>query len=818
MEIIRTFRTLALMIGLIAVSISAKGTKYYSIVTGTGNWNSNSTWSNTSGGPAATSCPVAGDDVTIEGGHNVIVTANAACASLTFTTASATTLTISFTFTLNVSGAITIPRSGSGSNILAVGAGKLTAGSIAFTSGGGGVRHQITISTGTVTVTGDVTQVNSTGSATFAFSGAGTLILGGAFLTKSTGTLTLSAGCTVIYNASGNQTVGNFIYNNLTLSGSGVNNTKITTGVTVNEVLSMERTATASVAPTYGSNATLQYNTSIARSPGVEWINPFVASGGVVIDSIGIITLNGAETLNATAPLTIKSGAKLSLSSNTLTLNGNLNNNGTFDGSSGLLRIGTSNVNLGAFLVGTGTVEYFLNGAQSCCPYTYNNLTLSGSGLKTTTGVTVNGILSMEGNATAIASTAPTFGSNATLQYNTTYALTSGAEWPSTFSGSGGVIIKNSGAITMNAAKVLDINVPLTVNSGSTLNTVNNQLTFGGNFINNGTFNAGSSPVIITNTASSQSIAGFTTTGIVSMTKSSGTATFTGNVNGNGLTINGSGGTLNLGTSLTHTFTGNWTSTAGTLDGGSSKLRIGGSVSGSGGTFTASTGTVEWYASALQTCAGVTYNNLTLSGSGSKTTTGVTVNGILSMEGTATASAAPTYGTSATLQYNTSTARNAGPEWTSTFSATGGVIIINSGAITMNAAKVLDINVPLTVNSGSTLKTGNYQLTFGGDFINNGTFNAGTSSVIITNTASSQSIAGFTTTGSVSMTKTGGTATFTGNVNGNGLILNGSGGTLNLGTSLTHTFTGNWTSTAGTLDGGSSKLRIGGSVSGSGGT
>jgi hypothetical protein len=45
--------------------------------------------------------------------------------------------------------------------------GNLNAGSIAFTNGGAAsaARHQITISTGTVTVSGNLTQTGSTGSA-----------------------------------------------------------------------------------------------------------------------------------------------------------------------------------------------------------------------------------------------------------------------------------------------------------------------------------------------------------------------------------------------------------------------------------------------------------------------------------------------------------------------------------------------------------------------------------------------------------------------------------------------------------------------------
>ncbi|MDO8442979.1 MAG: hypothetical protein Q7S81_01850, partial [bacterium] len=82
----------------------------------------------------------------------------------------------------------------------------------------------------------------------------------------------------------------------------------------------------------------------------------------------------------------------------------------------------------------------------------------------------------------------------------------------------------------------------------------------------------------------------------------------------------------------------------------------------------------------------VAYNNLTLAGSGNKTTTGVSLDGIFSMEGTATASAVPTYGSLAGLQYNTATARTASIEWVTPFAATGGVTIANTGTITLDAA------------------------------------------------------------------------------------------------------------------------------------
>ena len=207
-----------------------------------------------------------------------------------------------------------------------------------------------------------------------------------------------------------------------------------------------------------------------------------------------------------------------------------------------------------------------------------------------------------------------------------------------------------------------------------------------------------------------------------------------------------------------------------------------------GGTLTTVAGsTVEYNGAGDQTVKAAIYTgNLTLSGSGIKTLAGVTVNGILSMEGTATASAAPTFGAAATLQYNTATPRTAGAEWITPFAATGGVIIANTGEITLNGAKVFNASVPLTINNGAVLNTdadNSYGLTFGGDFVNNGAFAANASPVTISGTMASQSIAGFITAGTVTITKTSGTATLSGVLNTGPFTLNGNGGTLNTGNS-----------------------------------
>ena len=265
--------------------------------------------------------------------------------------------------------------------------------------------------------------------------------------------------------------------------------------------------------------------------------------------------------------------------------------------------------------------------------------------------------------------------------------------------------------------------------SGSGTAGASGALTIQGNLTNTGggTLNFGANNVILSGTTAANNIAGFTTTGTVSMTKTSGTATFTGNVNGGGFAINGTGGTLNLGAALTHTLTGAWTRTAGTLIGGSSVLKLGGSVSGSGGTFTPSIGTVEWNGAGAQTLAALSYFNLTLSNSGAKTITGSTVNGTLSLQGTATAAGtSPTFGGSSTLAFAGSSAQ------TSTnveFPSSGGPVnltINNGSGVTLHAART--INGVVTFTSGILNTTATNLLTF-----NNGATTPGSSNTSFVN-------------------------------------------------------------------------------------
>ncbi|MBS1680932.1 MAG: hypothetical protein JST48_04405 [Bacteroidetes bacterium] len=211
-----------------------------------GNWDNSGSWSTVTygGGTNAGTFPQAGDIASIGGNFNIIVNVNSACAFITFqgATGNTNTLTMNSGIQLDVSNSITIPRANNGdSNTLAVGAGILNAGSLLFTSGGGAsTRHRLTISTGTVTISGDVTESGSTGSATITFTGAGQLLLGGAFLNSSNGTLTASTG-TVTYNGTVAQTIGDFTYYNLTLNNSSgsIPQLTLTANTTVTNTLTM---------------------------------------------------------------------------------------------------------------------------------------------------------------------------------------------------------------------------------------------------------------------------------------------------------------------------------------------------------------------------------------------------------------------------------------------------------------------------------------------------------------------------------------------------------------------------------------------------
>ncbi len=166
---------------------------------------------------------------------------------------------------------------------------------------------------------------------------------------------------------------------------------------------------------------------------------------GIFYQESGIVTIDGQiVTINPNAGNTSTFSMASGIQSGTLFLNGRPSPfilSGT----------GTNSINLN----GTASlVNYCYAGPQTILATGYNNLTLSGSGVKTLSGVTVNGILSMEGTATA-GGTTPVYNPLSTLQYKGSAAQVSGIEFPATFSGSGGIIIDNGAGLTLNSNRTI---------------------------------------------------------------------------------------------------------------------------------------------------------------------------------------------------------------------------------------------------------------------------------------------------------------------------------------------------------------------------
>jgi gliding motility-associated-like protein len=366
-------------------------------------------------------------------------------------------------------------------------------------------------------------------------------------------------------------------------------------------------------------------------------IQPVITAGAIcnnivlsnsVLSGVTSLTVNGLGSLTVSSIEMVGVGSSsLRIGTGKVIVKGNVTMNGsavqndvTFSGA-GNLTIGGAMTG-GKLNAGTGLVNYnAITATQSVGAYTYNDLTLSGKGVKmiSATGTVVSDILSMEGTATV--SSPPSYDKGATLQYNSTEPHIVGPEWIQPYNCEGGIIIANTGVVTItDVDKYIGDGIPLTISAGAKLSiSGGSSFYLGGNLINDGVL-VSDGFVYINGEDETQNIDSFTAKGIV-MSKNAGTATFTQNMISGQLIINGLG-TLSLGNgsrSLTHAFT-DWVRTQGTLNGGTSVLRFSGNVIGNGGDFTAGTGTVDFNGGAQNLGTGsITYNNLTLSVVGTKT-------------------------------------------------------------------------------------------------------------------------------------------------------------------------------------------------------
>lgn len=328
--------------------------------------------------------------------------------------------------------------------------------------------------------------------------------------------------------------------------------------------------------------------------------------------------VTGSLALNSTNVNTRDS--YVNITSGTVTVIGNITMNNTnlrtyicFSGD-GTLQVGgtisgggiTSDINGSATAPTSGTVNYNNAGAQTAGTYVYYNLTLSGSGNKTTTGITVNNMLSMEGDGTVTASVVPSYAAGASLRYMGSAAQTTGVEFPASWTGSGGVYIENANGVTLNAAKNINAN-QLTIGgtvAGSVFNDEGYQLTGTGTLnLTSGIFRLGSVSVATTWPAfGTNNIAAGTTVEYASGVAQSVSATPTYQ----NLTLSGAG-TKTAGGALT--INEAFSVSGGTLN-TSNNLNVNG-TSSCGGSVNATGGTATYAATATNIIAGTYYNLVT---------------------------------------------------------------------------------------------------------------------------------------------------------------------------------------------------------------
>ncbi len=454
------------------------------------------------------------------------------------------------------------------------------------------------------------------------------------------------------------------------------------------------------------------------------------STAGVVHSiNVGAGTLNvgGDLDLNYGSPATTKL-SELTLTTGTVTINGNLNTNSQansqviFTGA-GTLNIGGNFQNGGTLTIGTGTVNY-TGAAQSVGSYKYYNLGFSGSGVKTLQAgtTTISGNLILSG--TVSGTTAANLAITGNLNVGSGSTLTTGTNF--TLGVTGATTIDGTLTLAGTGAKMFTGN--LTIDGGGTYNETGvAAITNSASVTNNGTYIANTGMHTIS-TATAKTIGGTNALTIPTLSIT-GAATISGSLYvPTALTTSAvvtNNGSIHAATAMTvgAAFTNNGTITAPsltinsattnngminvstTLAGGSTLTNAATGVLNFGGnsitptlTATAAGNVVNYNGAAAQTVKATAYSNLILSGSGVKTmAAGITVSSNLSIAPTGTAVASIAAGANLN-PINTLTLGGAGQ----TSGTWGGT---SSGATHINTTYFAATTGKLTVSNSVALPT-----------------------------------------------------------------------------------------------------------------
>jgi len=483
---------------LIAVTVSATGQiagDYRSLTTG--NWNANTTWEIFDGAtwsPCATGVyPGAAPGaytVYISGNSTVSVTADVgnSIGALTFTGGAASNIVqFSGTYSLDVTGAVTINPPNSGANFnngIYLNSGNLTCASLLSSNSANNDRHcRVTISTGVLTVNGNIVMGANQAQNDITFGGPGTLNVTGGL---TTGQLTCVDGSqiniggalsptaftvsnsTVNFNGS-DQAIPTYTYYNLSCTGNGTK-TLPNSNVTVNSDLIVSGPVLAfnsSQARNLIVNGNMSGTGTIDMSPGVlnhsltlngqnNSIATFISGAGTVVysgnsaqqifsgtyynlttqTSNQVRTIQGDVIINNNLTITLGTFDFGNSGAGNVTVFGNLSGAGTINMSgAGLahnLTLGGASNSVSAFntTAGSGsTVIYGRAGAQQVfASGAYQNLNITGSGTKTmnTGTVTVNGNLDVTGSSLAFNSVLQTLNVTGDLSGTGTLDMSTG--------------------------------------------------------------------------------------------------------------------------------------------------------------------------------------------------------------------------------------------------------------------------------------------------------------------------------------------------------------------------------------------------------
>ncbi|MFP5041279.1 IPT/TIG domain-containing protein [Parasediminibacterium sp. JCM 36343] len=455
------FFLLVLFIGVIKTEAQIDG-DYRSIATG--NWTGASTWQVRSGGTWAptSTAPTSANNVYIQSGHTVTMTADASClnlfiAGIGFTDASTTLSSTGSgkvnvsTFNLQVYGTISIFTQGTLST-----AGSPSTGTATTSTADGNIPG----TTGTFTTSSTIYPI-TTGAATGASVGTGTVTFVGtadrALFVPNGWNINGTINANVIFNFSAGTICtlsANFRAANITVA-SGILSTSARIGC--------------------GNN-----NTSVPTNTGAFVIN----NGATFSSSATGVNTSGNQVISHSASSAAKSftvqaggtlqlsGAAPSIDAVTVSLLGTVVYNAS--GAQNLLRPSSVTYSPGGSS-GAGTRD-------STNTFIYNNITLAGTSAKTLIGgltTTVNGTLSLQGTSSLSLGTGTlSYGSNAIVQYAGSAAQTTGAEWPVS-SGPPNITIGNSNGVTTAASTALTISGTLNDSVGTFALGSSSSITYG---------------------------------------------------------------------------------------------------------------------------------------------------------------------------------------------------------------------------------------------------------------------------------------------------------------------------------------------------